>query len=283
MDHSPPSTPTTRRSVSSRPLVLLRGLLREQRHWGAFYPLLCQHYPQRQVICLDLAGNGARYQAQSPGSIRAMVNDLRGQLHLHDTMIDEMDETDEIDLIAISMGGMIALDWMTGYPNEIHSAVLINTSVRPYSPFYRRLNWRQLPRIGRTLFSPPAVQEATIMQLTSNFPEQHQAELEQWIRWRQEFPVNRSNALIQLSAAARFNARVSPTKPTLLVASRQDQLVDVSCSQMLATRWQVPLVLHPCAGHDLPLDDPHWLLEQIRHFDRTCQAQADTPVATGQS
>ncbi|UTV30244.1 alpha/beta fold hydrolase [Photobacterium atrarenae] len=267
MESHPNSGPAIRSASTSsqRPLVLLRGLLREQRHWGAFYTLLCQQYPERAVICLDLAGNGKRYQAQSPANIREMVHDLRVQLRLQDTVIDE------IDLIAISMGGMIALEWMTCYPDEIHSVVLINTSVRPYSPFYHRLNWRQLPRIVRALFSSPEIQETTIMHLTSNFPQQHQAVLEQWIAWRAQCPVSRANAIVQLAAAARYRARYSPTKPTLLLASHQDQLVDVRCSQALATRWQVPLLLHPSAGHDLPLDDPHWLLDQIHHFDHTCQ------------
>lgn len=262
---------------SSRPLVLLRGLLREQRHWGEFYPLLCQQYPQRQIICLDLAGNGERYQVQSPGSIREMVNDLRVQLRLHPIA------RDEIDLLAISMGGMIALEWMTSYPDEIHSAMLINTSVRPYAPFYHRLNWRQLPQIARALLSPPEVQEAIILQLTSNFPLQHQSVLAQWINWRKQYPVSRKNALLQLTAAARYQARYSPTKPILLLASQQDQLVDVRCSQALATRWQVPLLLHPCAGHDLPLDAPHWLLDQIRHFDHITPKQADKLQASTKS
>ncbi|MFZ6044043.1 hypothetical protein ACOV11_26595, partial [Vibrio natriegens] len=31
------------------------------------------------------------------------------------------------DIIAISMGGMIAMEWMHRYPEEIHQSVLINT------------------------------------------------------------------------------------------------------------------------------------------------------------
>lgn len=52
----------------------------------------------------------------------------------------------------------------------------------------------------------------------------------------------------------------------LLIASEQDRLVNVACSKTLASRWQIPLSLHPDAGHDLPLDDPDWLYEQIHHF-----------------
>ena len=47
--------------------------------------------------------------------------------------------------------------------------------------------------------------------------------------------------------------------PTLLLASRNDGLVDVRCSRGLAAAWKVPLVEHASAGHDIPLDDPEWV------------------------
>lgn len=243
-----------------KPIVLIRGLLREKRHWGLFYKQLCEQYPARTVLCLDLAGNGARHQAASPSSIQGMVNDLRVQLRIKEI------NPYSIDIIAISMGGMIAIEWMTRYPNEIHSAVLINTSVRPYSPFYHRLNWRQYLTIINILRTTPENKEALIMALTSNHQYQHQHTLDEWIAWRKQYPVSTRNALVQLQAAARYRVRYSPTKPVLLIASEQDKLVNVTCSKMLASRWQLPLFLHPSAGHDLPLDDPDWLCDQIHNF-----------------
>ncbi|PMZ18082.1 alpha/beta hydrolase, partial [Pseudomonas sp. FW306-02-F08-AA] len=35
------------------------------------------------------------------------------------------------------------------------------------------------------------------------------------------------------------------------------------CSQALAAAWNLPLVMHPFAGHDLPLDDPAWVVAQV--------------------
>ena len=245
---------------SPRPIVLIRGLLREQRHWGQFYEMLCHHYPERPVICLDLAGNGARFQLPSPTSISKMVNDLRVQLRLREL------NPYAIDIIAISMGGMIAVEWMTCYPNEVDSAVLINTSARPYSPFYQRLNWQQLPTILKILHSPPEHKEARILALTSSNQHQHQGTLKEWIKWREQYPVSTRNTWVQLQAAARYRVRYSPTKPVLLLASEQDQLVNVACSKALASNWHLPLFLHPSAGHDLPLDEPEWLCEQIEAF-----------------
>ncbi|MGZ5183361.1 MAG: alpha/beta fold hydrolase, partial [Ramlibacter sp.] len=72
------------------------------------------------------------------------------------------------------------------------------------------------------------------------------------------------NALRQLWAAARYRAPDRPPAvPLLLLASAGDRLVHPSCSARLADRWEVPLRLHPWAGHDLPLDDPAWVLDHV--------------------
>ncbi|WP_207232095.1 alpha/beta fold hydrolase [Corallincola spongiicola] len=65
-------------------------------------------------------------------------------------------------------------------------------------------------------------------------------------------------------AAARYRApRQKPDVPVILIASSHDQLVNTTCSKQIASQWQCPLSLHPYSGHDLPLDDPHWLAEVI--------------------
>ena len=42
------------------PWVLLRGLVRESRHWGALPDLLAQALPAHPILCPDLPGNGVR-------------------------------------------------------------------------------------------------------------------------------------------------------------------------------------------------------------------------------
>ena len=80
---------------------------------------------------------------------------------------------------------------------------------------------------------------------------------------RQHHPVTRANVPRQLLAAARYRAPLTLATPTLLLASAQDQLVSVACSQALARYWQCALQIHPTAGHDLPLDDGDWVARQI--------------------
>jgi pimeloyl-ACP methyl ester carboxylesterase len=236
--------------------VLLRGLWREARHWGGFPGHLQQRFPGALISTPDLPGNGLRNHETSPATIAGMTDALRQQVDL----------SQPIRLIALSMGGMIAIDWMTRYPAEIEAAVLINTSARPLSPFYHRLRWTAYPYILRIMFHSCVQREADILHLTSNSHQYDKKLLESWQQWQQQNPVSPISARNQLLAAMRFSVVDKPQQPLLVVTSRADRLVDYRCSQKFAQSWNADYVEHESAGHDLPLDEPEWLVEVIRKW-----------------
>ena len=64
----------------------------------------------------------------------------------------------------------------------------------------------------------------------------------------------------------------------LLLASQNDHLVNSRCSLAIADAWHCALALHPDAGHDLPLDAPQWVIEQVRHWlAQQAPSQRPTP------
>ena len=275
----PKPTEREHKSVPAAPIILLRGLLRETRHWGDFAVKLQSAFPERPVIALDIAGNGLRYREPSATSIAAMVDDLRAQLQLNVSQPSLLPHRPScrhsipaVDIVAISMGGMIALEWMQRYPDEIHSAVLINTSLRKHSPFYHRLKWQQYFNVLRVLLAPAANRERLIFRMTTH--QSSPALVGQWLKWREQCPVSARNALRQIYAASRYSLTLPPTQPTLLITSAQDALVDTHCSQVLANAWHTPILTHRTAGHDLPADDPDWLIESLLPFFRHGQAWA---------
>ena len=73
--------------------------------------------------------------------------------------------------------------------------------------------------------------------------------------------------------------------PLLLLAGAGDRLVDPACSRRLARTWQVPLLEHAQAGHDLPLDDPDWVAHQASLFfsrpAASCQFVSPCPGPQG--
>jgi len=250
------------RDMQSEPKtwIFLRGLTRESRHWGDFVAQFQQALPGSQVIALDLPGNGQLNHQSSPLCVQDMVAHCRAQLALRQI-------EPPFHLLAMSLGAMVAVAWSQAYPQEVAAQVLINTSMRPFSPFYQRLQPQNYGALLK-LFLPwtnPEATERTILRLTSNFSSREV--LWHWLEIKQTRPVSRVNALRQLLAAARFcSSRTKPGVSTLVLVSEQDHLVSSGCSKALAKQWQCELRLHLDAGHDLPLDDGAWVARQVSEW-----------------
>jgi len=248
-----PASPATR-------WLLLRGLGREAGHWAGFADRLHARWPASLVRCADLPGTGARRHESAPTHIAATTDAVRAA-----TAAWRDDRP--VRLLAISMGGMVAVDWMLRHPDEVESGVLINTSMRPYSAWWQRLQPRAAVVLLAALSRRDALaRETAILDLTTRLLDaaarQRLARAAAALALQR--PIRRLQVLRQLWAAATFDAGpVGPVQPVLLLAARHDALADPRCSQALALAWHQPLRIHPQAGHDLPLDDPRWLLDQI--------------------
>jgi len=250
--------------------VLLRGLMREARHWGEFPMLFQNALGAQQVVTLDFPGNGSLHAQTSAASVAEMAN------YCH-TQLEQSGYKPPYRVLALSLGAMVALAWSELYPAELEKMVLINTSLAPYNPFYQRLRPANYPALIRHLLFGSAVQrESLILRLTSTLEsrsEHRQAILDQWIAYAREYPITSANVLRQLRAAAGYRAApAAPSVPVLLLAGQQDQLVNAKCSLTLAQHWRCAIRLHPAAGHDLPLDDGVWVTQQVRGWldSRSC-------------
>ena len=240
--------------------IFLRGLTRSAGHWGAFVAEFEVVHPQARVLTLDLPGNGALWAQSSPTSVAHLMQDCRAQWQA-------LGHTGPVRLLAMSLGAMVALEWAQRYPNEVLALVLINTSVRRFSPFYARLrptNYGKLLRLVLWRRHSMAI-ERDILHMTTRHAG-HDV-LQDWVQLRKRYPVSVANAIRQLWAAAHFDAGVrAPVMPLLVLGGEGDQLVAVRCSQALAVHWGCAIRLHPSAGHDLPLDDGPWVALQVRQW-----------------
>ncbi|AEG93463.1 alpha/beta fold hydrolase [Ramlibacter tataouinensis] len=240
--------------------LLLRGLARESGHWGGFPGLLQQRLgPGHEVRTIDLPGCGTRWQEASPTRVAAIARACRAA-HA------AQGGGTPVVLVALSLGGMVALEWARQAPAEVAGGVLINTSLRGVSPFWHRLRPANYPRL-LSLLRPGVdalARERAILSMTSAQPQRQAQAPSCWAALARERPLSPGNAVRQLLAAVRFTAAPHPPPaPWLLLCSAGDRLVSPRCSHQLATRWRLPLLEHPWAGHDLPLDDPDWLLERL--------------------
>lgn len=251
--------------------VLLRGLMRDARHWGAFPATFAAACPGARIEAVDFPGNGLLHHQPSPTRVEAMAGHVRAELARRGL-------APPYRVLAMSLGAMAASAWAEAHPDELAACVLVNTSLRPFSPPHWRLRpaaWAPLLRLllgqadARTI-------ETAILRLTSR---RAPAEvLADWTAWRLRHPVSNANALRQLAAAARYVApRSAPRVPLLIVSGGADALVDPRCSARLAAAWKVPLRVHGEAGHDLPLDAGDWLAATVRDW----AAAALSPAPAG--
>lgn len=236
--------------------VFLRGLARRQEHWGGFLSQFAALRPQDEIEALDLAGNGTELNRRAFTQISQYVEDLRQRSRIL--------KKGPVRLVAISLGGMVAAEWVSRHPEELLSAHLINTSDRRHSALWQRLRPNNLGTILRILVQNPHAleRERRVLEMVSNLPAGERA------KWAEVFaalePCSASNFLRQIWAAARFEpSLVSPQVPLMLLSGAGDRFVDPQCSKNLARAWGVELRVHPTAGHDLPLDAPEWVLSQI--------------------
>jgi pimeloyl-ACP methyl ester carboxylesterase len=244
--------------------VLLRGLMREARHWGEFSLLFREAIGSDNIVTLDFPGNGSLHAQTSASTVAALADHCRAELR-------RLGYPPPYNVLALSLGAMVAVAWGEQHQDEIARMVLINTSLAPYNPFYHRLRPANYFRVMRFLLDGSAVRrENLILNLTSAIKNRsglRQDILERWLAYARECPVARANMLRQLGAAMRYRAApIQPPMPVLLLAGARDQLVNAKCSLKLAQHWQCAIRVHPEAGHDLPLDDDAWVIRQVRDW-----------------
>lgn len=243
--------------------ILLRGLTRESGHWGNFVPQLQAAFPNAKLSLLDLPGAGTYFHEDSPNTIPGILTQVRAQAH---GLL-----TGPVTLIGMSLGGMIAWEWILSYPEEVESAVLINISLGGINPFHHRLRWQCYGKlIAVALERHIETRESALLTLLSNRVDNSRKSAENWIAIQKARPVSARTALRQLLAALVYRPGDSkPEPPVLMLNSLGDKLVSPQCSEAIAQKWQLELRTHPWGGHDLTLDDDEWVKTKINEWLKT--------------
>lgn len=244
------------------PLLLLRGWMRDARHWEEF-PAQLQAGLDRaglpvSVECWDLPGNGPRCGEITPDRIEYMAARLSEERPLVPHLV-----------VGLSMGGMIGAEWARSCPHWVKGLILINSSMRPFAHPWERLRPGVWPEVLRHAWGDASRREPLIARLTLAHEHRTGPRLQQWQDWAENHPVSLKNTLRQLKAAASYRYRGrAPTCPVHVLVGEADQLVNPVCSKRLADAWHVPIARHPSGGHDLPLDASEWTRDQVV---RACQ------------
>lgn len=237
--------------------LLLRGLVREQRHWGDFPARLAA--AGGQVLTLDLPGVGTESGRASPTNISAIVEDIRARF---------VGRPGEWGIFAPSLGGMIALDWVSRHPEDFRAAVVCNTSASDLAGPFERFSWAAVGTVLRGLVVwNPVERERLILELVSN-TDGGRAHAEEFAGFTPRIGVG---VLVrQLWAGSRAKAPSSLSVPLTVLCSEGDRLCSPMASRRLSERLNARLEVHPSAGHDLPLDDPEWVIARVLGAGDAC-------------
>ncbi|WP_374073819.1 alpha/beta fold hydrolase [Bdellovibrio bacteriovorus] len=238
--------------------ILLRGLARGVGHWGSFVNKMKERFPEDNFELLDLPGNGARNKEASPLSIPEYVKDLRSQSEF-------VKKGEPFKVLSVSLGSMITVEWMREYPHEVRKAYLVCTSSSGYSPFYQRF---LLPNYLKSVHlfgakNDEALWEKTILGMVTNSHERREAEILALMEYTKAYPISIENMLRQMLAASRYRFPDEAPGDVQLLGSHGDRLVSPKCTLKIAEKWGLKPTMHPWAGHDIPIDDPRWLVEHL--------------------
>lgn len=241
--------------------LLIRGLVREKEHWGEFPKMLESVGGVKRVLCLDLAGVGTENNRIFLPTIKQAVEDLRSRFKLAHKSKEE-----DWGILGISLGGMIAMQWASDYPNDYKKMVIINSSSREL-PFWKRLTPDSIFTIGKTFFEKDVVKrERMIIDMTSNLRKNDPKLIDSWVSIGQKRGFSKLTAVNQLVAAAQFQLPKNISPKMLVLTSRADRMVSFEGSQEIAKKYSAHLEIHPTAGHDIAVDDPQWIIDHISQW-----------------
>jgi pimeloyl-ACP methyl ester carboxylesterase len=242
--------------------ILLRGLARESAHWGDFVPLLQTTFPDAQIKTLDLPGTGRFYRDESPKTIKAIAETVRG----HALELGLLQQP--VTVLALSLGGMVAWEWLHNHPDDSCGAALLSTSFSGLNPFYERLRWQIYGKFFALMMQRALYKrELAIVQLVNNSRERDGQIAQEWEQIQRERPISLKNMYHQMLAAATYQpSPTKPTQPVLLLNAKGDRLVDPVCSETIQKKWHLELHTHPWAGHDLTVDDGAWVALQLQEW-----------------
>ena len=172
------------------PLVVILGLATDVSEWEAMIGLFASRF---RVLAFDNRGVGRSDKPDVPYSVELMADDTVG-------LMDFVGMT-RANVLGISLGGRIALDTAIRHPGRVEKLVLVSTSPRTISCWYRR----------------------AMMRFLSGLP-----------IFRSRYPQPRYAFMRQMQASAAYDARAmlhQITAPTLIVHGKADRVASFEAAE----------------------------------------------------
>ena len=223
-------------------IVLVNGLADDLETWvlqvDAF---LAEGY---RVLRFDNRGIGASSKPAGPYSSRMLADDAKA-------LVDSLGIAD-FHLMGVSMGGMIAQEYVLAYPADLRSVTFACTYAAP-GPFCSRMfsMWADMAPV---LGVPFVMRDVALWAFTLPFFEQRTAELEEFetaMRYMDQ-PVHAYLAQLAVIQQHDTTSRLGEiTTPSLVLAGEDDILIPVALSRRIhegipGSEWATTKGGHGC-------------------------------------
>ena len=240
--------------------LFLKGIARTRRHWDQLPQTFEAAMPEARLFFLDLPGLGEAVERRAALSVPGIVTDLRARwLELAAC------EPGPWAVLAISLGGMIAIEWMSRHPRDFERGVVLVSSAGNLSPPWRRIRPAVLPGYLRSLGARELeTRERLILGTIVNDAQRRERLVEEYAALDPPCPIPKAACARQLLAASLWRAPRTLEPATLFLGSEGDRMVHPSCTRRLAARYAGALAMNSWAGHEIPMDDPDWIAQQTR-------------------
>ncbi len=243
---------------AGEPLLLIMGLGGTRREWSRILPALSAEY---RVIVFDNRGAGDTvFAADEAFSIPVMAADARAVL--------DAAHVESAHVLGISMGGMIAQEFVLQYPEKTRSLMLTVTNCGGRESVPARLEV-YLALQGRGVAAPEDAFWATAPYIyDQNTPRERLAEDLAARKGRFMKPENFMRQLQAIMTWQGTYSRLANIKtPTLVLHGKNDQLIPAANGRILAARIpHAELVELEDSSHIYTTDQPERATAAILNF-----------------
>jgi pimeloyl-ACP methyl ester carboxylesterase len=242
---------------SGEPLLLHQGLGQGSWAWRYVAPLLAERY---RTITFDTRGTGRSTVPVEPYGIRDLAEDAAAIL-----------DGRRAHVVALSMGGYVALTLALAYPALVRSLVLIGTGAGGAGRVPRPQHVRDA--FEAALGLPLAEYGRTTMPLTfaPGWTEANPERFEEILEGRMQYPTSYETIMAHAEACYAYYAEGCAVEridvPALVVHGTADGIVPVENGRVLAARLpHAEYIELEGRGHNLPLEIPDELIRLVVHF-----------------
>lgn len=238
-----------------QPLILLHGLFGSADNWGS----IAKHFADtHQVICVDLRNHG-----------RSPHHDSQNYADMADDLIELCDalNLDKIDLLGHSLGGKVAMQFATQYPERMDKLIVVDMAIRAYADAQTHLIEAMMAVDLSTMPNRSAVDQALVSAIQNTRVRQfllmNLVKIDGQLQWRINLPALKANYPFIRQAiceSAHYN------KPCLFIrGERSDYIGDDDLAHIKAHFSQAQFASLP-AGHWVHAEQPQAFIELVAEF-----------------